>query len=116
MKDNFSKRRFYLNKKEKINSKNENITKEKDVHSNFKYDFNNNKEKDINLEKNAYKLNRERKNIKNEVDKQKAVKNFILFSNEIESNNNQKEINKNYFNFTRPNKIFFNPNDYINMK
>ena len=114
MKDNFSKRRFYLNKKEKINSKNENITKEKDVHSNFKYDFNNNKEKDINLEKNAYKLNRERKNIKNEVDKQKAVKNFILFSNEIESNNNQKEINKNYFNFTRPNKIFFNPNDYIN--
>ena len=114
MKDNFSKRRFYLNKKEKINSKNENIAKEKDVHSNFKYDFNNNKEKDINLEKNAYKLNRERKNIKNEVDKQKAVKNFILFSNEIESNNNQKEINKNYFNFTRPNKIFFNPNDYIN--
>ena len=114
MKDNFSKRRFYLNKKEKINSKNENITKEKDVHSNFKYDFNNNKEKDINLEKNAYKLNRERKNIKNEVDKQKAVKNFILFSNEIESNNNQKEINKNYFNFTRPNKIFFNPNGYIN--
>ena len=55
MKDNFSKRRFYLNKKEKINSKNENITKEKDVHYNFKYDFNNNKEKDINLEKKAYK-------------------------------------------------------------
>ena len=114
MKDNFSKRRFYLNKKEKINSKNENISKEKDVHSNFKYEFNNNKEKDINLEKKAYKLNRERKNIENEVDKQKAVKNFILFSNERESNNNQKEINKNYFNFTRPNKIFFNPNDYIN--
>ena len=66
------------------------------------------------MEKNAYKLNRERKNFKNDVDKQKAVKNFILFSNEIESNNNQKEINKNYFNFTRPNKIFFNPNDYIN--
>ena len=113
MKESFSKRRFYLNKKEKINSAEQNFTKEKDTFLKYEYK---NKGKETNLEKNVNKLNKERTQIKNEFEKQKAVKNFILFSNEKEPKNNQKDINKNkkYFQFSRPNKILFTPNDYIN--
>ena len=113
MKDSFSKRRFYLNKKEKNNSSEQNFTKEKDTFLKYEYK---NKGKETNLEKNVNKLNKERAQIKNEFEKQKAVKNFILFSNEKEPKNDQKDINKNkkYFQFSRPNKILFTPNDYIN--
>ena len=113
MKESFSKRRFYLNKKEKINSAEQNFTKEKDTFLKYEYK---NKGKETNFEKNVNKLNKERTQIKNEFEKQKAVKNFILFSNEKEPKNDQKDINKNkkYFQFSRPNKILFTPNDYIN--
>ena len=113
MKDSFSKRRFYLNKKEKNNSSEQNFTKEKDTFLKYEYK---NKGKETNLEKNVNRLNKERIQIKNEFDKQKAVKNFIFFSNETEPKDNQKDINKNkkYFQFSRPNKILFTPNDYIN--
>ena len=113
MKDSFSKRRFYLNKKEKNNSSEQNFTKEKDTFLKYEYK---NKGKETNLEKNVNKLNKERIQIKNEFDKQKAVKNFIFFSNETEPKDNQKDKNKNkkYFQFSRPNKILFTPNDYIN--
>ena len=113
MKESFSKRRFYLNKKEKINSAEQNFTKEKDTFLKYEYK---NKGKETNFEKNVNKLNKERTQIKNEFEKQKSVKNFILFSNEKEPKNDQKDINKNkkYFQFSRPNKILFTPNDYIN--
>ena len=113
MKDSFSKRRFYLNKKEKNNSSEQNFTKERDTFLKYEYK---NKGKETNLEKNVNRLNKERIQIKNEFDKQKAVKNFIFFSNETEPKDNQKDINKNkkYFQFSRPNKILFTPNDYIN--
>ena len=113
MKDSFSKRRFYLNKKEKNNSSKQNFTKERDTFLKYEYK---NKGKETNLEKNVNRLNKERIQIKNEFDKQKAVKNFIFFSNETEPKDNQKDINKNkkYFQFSRPNKILFTPNDYIN--
>ena len=113
MKESFSKRRFYLNKKEKINSAEQNFTKEKDTFLKYEYK---NKGKETNLEKNVNRLNKERIQIKNEFEKQKSVKNFILFSNEKEPKNDQKDINKNkkYFQFSRPNKILFTPNDYIN--
>ena len=82
MKDSFSKRRFYLNKKEKNNSSEQNFTKERDTFLKYEYK---NKGKETNLEKNVNRLNKERIQIKNEFDKQKAVKNFIFFSAQRQS-------------------------------
>ena len=110
MKDNYSKRRFYLNKREKNNSYNNDINKDKKDHINIKASFSNNSDK----KENNIRINTNY--LKNEYDKQKNIKNFILYSNESELNNKKEEDKKNinYFNFSHPYKALFSPNNYVN--
>ena len=86
MKDNISKRRFYLNKKEKNNSYN--------------------KEKNLIDKSNTEQIY--------ETNKQKTVKNFILSPNKNESENTLTKKNKNYFRFFYLNQNSFSPNNIIN--
>ena len=115
MKDNFSsKRRFYLNKKDKNNSYNK--TNEKNDFCFDKTEFNRNKEKEINIEENINKFSRFKKNNNDDSNKKNNIKNFILFSNVNESKNSKKDEikNINYFRFSGSNKKLFSQKEYIN--
>jgi hypothetical protein len=115
MKDNFSsKRRFYLNKKDKNNSYTK--TNEKNDFGVEKTEFNRNKEKVINIEENINKFSRFKKNNNDDSNKKNYIKNFILFSNINESKNSKKDEikNINYFRFSGSNKKLFSQKDYIN--
>ena len=119
MKDIISKRRYYLNRKEKnntYNTYNDNISNEKNDFLNLKKELNKTKEKEINSQQNINKFDRNKKYIKDESNKQNNIKNFILYSNNNESNKSQKDSNKktNYFRFSMPNKIILSPNNYVN--
>ena len=110
MKDNYSKRRFYLNKREKNNSYNNDTNKEKKDYINIKTSFgNNSNEKEKKIRANTGIL-------QNEYEKQKNIKNFILYSNESKLNNKKEETKKNinYFNLSHPSKVLFSPNNYVN--
>ena len=106
MDNNFSKRRFYLNKKENTNNSainNENKTLE--FHSLNNINYNYRFKKIVEFE------NKDNKNIK-----EKNTK-TILFSNEYNMINDRKEFyqkNLNYLTFASPNKPLFNQNDIIN--
>ena len=106
MNNNFSKRRFYLNKKENANNSainNENKTLE--FHSLNNINYNYRFKKIVEFE------NKDNKNIK-----EKNTK-TILFSNEYNMINDRKEFyqkNLNYLTFASPNKPLFNQNDIIN--
>ena len=119
MKDNFSKRRFYLNKKEKTNFHNRNNAIEKNDNINIKNkilntEINDEKELKTNLNNRSYF----RRNYgKTEPEKLKVIENYILFENKNELKQKEKEeINpkRNYFNHFRTNKIVLNPNEYVN--
>ena len=115
MKDNISRRRFYLNKKDKSNSYNINDIKGKNNIVNLKKEKNDNKKKLVypedNLDKNL-NLDKKDKNI----NEQSKIRNFILYPDKIESNNSPKNKvkNINYYSFSIPNKILFSPNNNIN--
>ena len=104
MKDNFSTRRFYLNKRDKNNSYNK--TNEKNDLGFMKTEFNRNKERAINIDENINKFSRFKRSNNDESNKQNNIKNFILFSNISESKNCKKDEikNINYFHFSGPNK------------
>jgi len=114
MKDNFSKRRFYLNKRDKNNSYNK--TNEKKDLGFMKTEFNRNKEREINIDENINKFSRFKRSNNDESNKQNNIKNFILFSNISESKNSKKDEikNINYFRFSGPNKKLNNQKEYIN--
>ena len=121
MKDNFSKRRFYLNKKEKTNFHNRNNAIEKNDNINIKNKILNteiNDEKELNLKTNLNNRSYFRRNYgKTEPEKLKVIENYILFENKNELKQKEKEeINpkRNYFNHFRTNKIVLNPNEYVN--
>ena len=116
MEDNFSKRRYYLNRKDKNNSYNKTKTNEKIDALNLKLEFNNNKEKEKNSKRNSNQFDRNKKFVKEQSNKHKDIKNLILYSNNNESNNSLKDTNKkiNYFRFSMQNKILLSPNNYVN--
>ena len=82
MKDNFSsKRRFYLNKKDKNNSYTK--TNEKNDFGVEKTEFNRNKEKVINIEENINKFSRFKKNNNDDSNKKNNIKsncNFLYYN------------------------------------
>ena len=115
MKDNYSsKRRYYLNKKDKNNSYNK--TNEKNDFGFSKTEFNRNKEKEKNIEENINKYSRFKKNNNDDSNKKNNIKNFILFSNVNESKNSKKDEikNINYFRFSGSDKKLFSQKEYIN--
>ena len=121
MKDNFSKRRFYLNKKEKTNFHNRNNAIEKNDNINIKNKILNteiNDEKELNLKTNLNNRSYFRRNYgKTEPEKLKVIENYMLFENKNELKQKEKEETnpkRNYFNHFRSNQIVLNPNEYVN--
>ena len=113
MENNFSKRRFYLNKRDKINSlkkneKNENIT------GKTEYNINRNKIEIRNfkpISDNKTKI--EQKYFENEFRKKKT--NLFSDENEIKNNKNDNIVkNINYFTFSLHNEFLIGSNNYIN--
>ena len=113
MKDNFSKRRFYLNKRDKNNSykKTENND---NLNIKTEYNVNNNKKEIRNFKPILdNKTNSDKKYFGNEFRKKKT--NLNSEENGLKNNQNEKIVkNINYFTFSLHNEFLFGDNNYIN--